>query len=86
MSSAVTPILATGGIVLVAGWRREQGWPKNGVKSVAAIVVLLIVASALGSTKAGPVVAGISWLIFLGAVYASAPIFTPSIVKSNQKG
>ncbi len=86
MSNAVTPVLATGGLVLAAGWRREQGFPKNGVKAVAATVVLVIVASALGSTKIGPVVAGISWLILLGAVYAVAPIFSKPASKTVKKG
>jgi hypothetical protein len=75
MANPEFPILATGGIVLLGGWRREKKWPKNGTRSVAALVVLVVIGSALGKTPVGPVISALAWLILLGAVYATIPAF-----------
>jgi hypothetical protein len=70
------PILASGGLVIVGGWKKEGHWPHNGTQAVAATLVLLIVASALGETKIGPIIGALAWLVFLGALYATATIYT----------
>lgn len=76
MANPTLPILATGGLVIVGGWRREGRWPREGTKAMAATVVLLIVASATAETRAAPVVSALGWLAFLGAVYVVVPGLT----------
>lgn len=90
MSTEILFILA-GGIAIVGAIRRDGHWPANGVKSVVAVVVLVLVASATNNTKAGPLVRAFGIVLVLAAGYAAiranrghAPArVTPGAVTNN---
>lgn len=67
------PILATGGLALAGGYAREGGFPSNGTKAILATLTLVVIASATGDTKIGPLVSAIAWLSLLGVAYAVIP-------------
>lgn len=70
------PYLAAGITALVGGYKRERGFPRNGITAVIATVALVIFASATAETKAAPIVRAIGLLMLMGAVMATVPAFT----------
>lgn len=73
---AEIPYLASGGLAIAVGYKNEGGWPQNGTKAVMGTIALVVIASFLGSTQAGPLVAGFGWLLFMAVAFAAITAFS----------
>lgn len=69
------PFLAAGAVAIVGGTRKAKHFPKNGLNAVVATVVLVIVASATGATKAAPLVNAVGLLVLMASVMATTKNF-----------
>ena len=78
-------VLAAGGTALAGGYRRENGWPKNGTKGVLGTLALVVVFSFLGQTKIKPIVSGFAWLLLLAAIIVTVPAFTAKPTNNQSK-
>ena len=65
------PYLAAGAISIAGGVIREKGWPLNLSRSVVSTIILVIAASALGSTALAPVVRAVGLLLVVVALIAA---------------
>lgn len=85
MSTEVLFILA-GGIAIVGAVRKTGSWPANGVKSVIATAVLVLLASATNGTKVGPLIRAFGIVLVITAGYAAIAAnrgITPARAMSN---
>jgi len=84
MSGAWATGLA-GGISLLSGWRRENGWPANGYRAVIATVCLVLLMNVLDSTRAAPVARGLSYLLLMSAVFVTVGSWNTPTKKASKK-
>lgn len=82
------PYLGAGVVALIGGVRREGKLPSKGLQGLVATVVLVLVASALGNTKAAPLVRAVGVLVLTASVYGAVRVFqekpaVPSSVKTS---
>jgi len=78
------PFLLAGTVAVIGGAAREGRWPKNGVKAVAATLVLVLIVSTLKGTAFGRLAGGIGWLLVMGAVYTAVPALNASTAKRKK--
>lgn len=77
--------LGAGGIALAGGFAEAGGWPDNGVKVVAATVILSAGASAFGNSRFKPIVSAFGWLALIAAVYGTVPALQAAQKKPQKK-
>lgn len=76
--SPESPYLVSGALSLVAGARREGGWPKNGTAAVIATAIVVLMASYAGGTKAAPIVRALGIVLLLASAMATITAFRGS--------
>lgn len=75
------PFLAAGGVTLIGGAVANHKWPSNSTRIVIGTVTLVVIASATGDTKIGPLVHAVGLLTLLAAAMA-----TTKTIQAAKKG
>lgn len=65
------PFLAAGAIAFGGGAIRDKGFPKDGLRAIAATIILVLIASATTGTRIAPLVNAIGMLAVMGSVMAT---------------
>lgn len=69
------PYLGAGAVALIGGARTEGGFPRDGMRSIIATAILVLIASATSETRAAPLVKALGLLLLLAAIYGTVRRF-----------
>ena len=77
------PFILSGALILIGGTIENNGYPKNGIRSLIGTLILALVASATNNTPVAPMVRAIGLLYLLAAAMRTVKVIDSAKDKKN---